>query len=189
MTSDPFLTLLLIFIIVLLVYFGYEAYFLISFMKRIKKTNAILVTDSLYLVCIVMVWVIYFGILADYLVDIYLNYNMYANTKTPFITYILPIMAISYDLLVVEGLFAYENYSFIGRRIRTNISKVKIKKYKKNKFTNRVKAKLIVTDEKTGKRKEITLRATDTDFEKFKAVAGKRIIKESHSLWMFYESK
>lgn len=147
---------------------SYYLYSYLSFKKIIKKYKATSMMDNLYAIAIYMVGFLYTGMYTSSAVEIFQNIGKYENDDLPFIIYAMPIMIITFNILVNEGIYAYScDKLFIGGKKIITKENVKISKIKKNSITGRAKIVITINNASSENNRRFIIRTSISKIQPF----------------------
>jgi hypothetical protein len=130
--------------------------------------------DRSYELAIYTVGFLYLAIYISSIVDVFLDSSRYENGKLPFIIGAMPLMAITFKMLVNQGLCAYNSIKlFIGKKSCFDKGNVKIAVVYKNSFTNRVKINITIDSAVNMKDRKFVIRTSLDNLQPFIELYGK----------------
>ena len=129
----------------------FQSYRYLRFISFSKRNNLVLILDKPYKAAIFIVGFLYLSIYISSLVDVFMNIEKYYDWNLPFITYTVPLMIITFNVLINQGLFAYnESGLYIGSKVKIIKENIKINKVNMNLFMNR--GKIVISDNDAGQK-------------------------------------
>ena len=163
------MAIMIVYVSLFLLYSFYQLATVIRFRKNQRHFSAKLLTEKLYSTLLIATAIIYIGIVTDQLIEVFSDIHMYSypDSRIPFVLSVLPLIIITYNIFLCEGLFAYSDKYLIGCNLKIPLSSIKITNISVNRF-KKVKAKIVVCEEFAKKNKEIVMRASLTNFNMFK---------------------
>lgn len=161
-------------LIVFLGCLGFRFYSYIQFRLLIKKNNLVSMLDNKYELSIYLVGILYTALYISGMFDTFRVISADINAPLPFVVYALPFMVLSYNILVNEGLYAYNHQKlFIG--VNQNIDKgnIKIVKSFRSLLINRAKVVVEVNNTTKMKNKNYVIRTSLSNVKAFIELYGK----------------
>lgn len=149
-------------------------YSYLKFKLLVKKNNAVSLMDKLYEIAVCIVGFLYMALYISGFADVFLNINRYEYGNLPFIICAMPLMVITFNILVDEGLSAYSfDKLFIGRKKIYNKENVKICGVYKYSFINRAKITVTIANEVKTKERKLVIRTSLNNLKPFIDLYGK----------------
>lgn len=106
--------------------------------------------DGFYEISIYIVGGLYIAIYLSSIIDMFMLMESNVNWKAPFVVYMMPLMVITFRIMIDDGLFAYNhNRVFIGGIKYIDMRNIKENKIIKYSFMNRAKIIILPTDNTT----------------------------------------
>lgn len=166
-------------IICSLIYFSIMSFQLIAYYKfklLIKKFDMVSLLDSLYEITIFIVGFLYLGIFISSIADVFLNMNQFANRNIPFIIYAMPLMGITFRILVNQGLFAYNSSTlYIGSKTSITKENVRINRIHKYRLMNRAKIIISIDSDFIVQEKKYVIRTSFNNLQSFMSSFGNNV--------------
>ncbi|HHV09332.1 MAG TPA: hypothetical protein GXX75_03510 [Clostridiales bacterium] len=143
MEKLSYFLLIIIASIIFVSFISFHFYSYLKFKLLLRRNSAVLLMDRIYEVAIWIVGILYLGIYVSDIVDTVVL-GQYGDWKFPFVVYAMPLMIITFNIMISEGSYAYNSDKlFVGSKKTFDKEKVKIIQVHKQDFTKR--AKIIVT--------------------------------------------
>jgi hypothetical protein len=167
--------LIIAYILFITVYVLNQIRLVVRFKTNQRLFSAKLLTEKFYSVLLILGAIIYISLIADKVIEALLNMQVYGQTSSqvPLILSTLPLVFISYNIFVYEGLFAYSDQYLIGYKFVIPLSSISITKVSVSRF-NKVTAK-VATSDKSVKNKEFVMRASLANYTIFKQFFDERV--------------
>lgn len=83
-----------------------QFYVYLKFKQIVRHNKVVLLMDKLYEVSIYFVGVLYLLMFFTDIIEILININEYYYNKPPFVVSAVPLMGVTFKILVKEGLYA-----------------------------------------------------------------------------------
>lgn len=165
---------LIVYSAVYILYMGFQIFSYIKFRVSIRNNHLVSLLDHIYEAAICIVGFVYTGIYISGLADSLTSTRQYNEWKLPFVIYAMPLMVITFKILIMEGLYAYNGDKiFVGGSRSYDRDNVKIDKVYTHPLTDRANIIVTANAENRMKEKKFVIRTSLNNLQPFVEVFGK----------------
>jgi hypothetical protein len=173
MANDFFGISLMIYSLIFISIMFFQIYSYFKFKIFLKKKELISLLDNLYELAIYIVGFLYLALYISGIADVFLNIKKYTDWKLPFVIYAMPLMVITFRILVNQGLYAYNSSTFFIRS-KESVRKenVKLHGVKKYSYVNRAKIIVSIKNQFNVQEKKYVIRTSLNNLQPFIKLFG-----------------
>lgn len=174
MSNNSFCIILIAYSLIYISIMSFQLFSFFRFKLLLKKNELVSLMDTLYEISIYIVGFLYLALYISSILDVIFNIEQYVNWELPFVIYAVPLMVITFSMLINQGLYAYDcSTFFIGIKKSVEKENIKLHGIKRYSSINRAKVIISLNNDFNVQEKKYVIRTSLNNLQPFIELLGK----------------